>query len=421
MEPPRISRPARVWTGWAVLAALGGVGLMWAHTWAVSVNDFGGEAAPAFSALLHGHLSTFLALAPAYGGSLELRAPLAWVFSVTGASELGIYRASAIPCALAAAGLGVWLVTHVGSSSGRLARVTVLAVCVVNPVTYQALVFGHPEELLGGVLCVAAVLCATRDRPVLAGLLLGLAIGNKEWALVAVGPVLIALPSRRPIAIAVAAAAAAAMLLPILLAAPGGLVGAPGRLATKTGEIFHPFQVWWFLGRRLDWLPAMASTIPKGARITPDWLDGRAHLIVVGISAPLTLAYHRSRRVTRSPLLLLTFLLLLRCVLDPWDIAYYPLPFIVALVSWETVSGAQRAPLRSVAATAAVWSIFVVLPKHVGVDVQSVACMVVAVPVILLLSCSIYRPLRRQASAVEGFGLPSLPAAAAMRRLVGEA
>jgi hypothetical protein len=56
---------------------------------------------------------------------------------------------------------------------------------------------GHPEELLGAVLCIAAVLVAMRGRAVWAGVLLGLAIANKEWGLVAVGPVLLALPRER--------------------------------------------------------------------------------------------------------------------------------------------------------------------------------------------------------------------------------
>jgi len=47
------------------------------------------------------------------------------------------------------------------------------------------------------VLCTAAVLCALNDRPTWAAVLLGLAIPNKEWAVLAVGPVLVALPRAR--------------------------------------------------------------------------------------------------------------------------------------------------------------------------------------------------------------------------------
>jgi hypothetical protein len=385
---------ARSLAPWAVAAVIGAVAMIWIDAWMISLNDYGFEASPALNALLHGDFSSFLTLAPAYGASLELRAPFALVASISGGGQLEIYRASAVPCGLAAAGLGVWLVMRMGRrGSGLLARLCVLGVCVLNPITYKALAFGHPEELLGGALCVAAVLCAERDHPAWAGLLLGLAIANKEWALVAAGPVLVALPTRRPTAILVAATTAVALLLPIVLAAPGGFAGSTGRLATQTGDTFHPFQVWWFLGPRIHWIPAMAGSIPKGARDTPAWLAGRAHMLVVGVSVPLTLLYHRSRQPSPSPLLLLALLLLLRCVLDPWDIAYYPLPFIIALVSWESVSAAPRAPARSILATLATWIVFVVLPKHVGVDDQSIAFLVVALPALVLLGRSLYRPL----------------------------
>jgi hypothetical protein len=387
---PRTSTPWR----WTVFAVVGAVGMVWAHTWRASVNDYAFEAAPAFTALLHGHLASFLALAPAYGGSLELRAPFALIASLAGAGELEIFRASAVPCALAAAGLGVWLVMQMERrGSGLVARGCVLCICVLNPITYEALAFGHPEELLGAALCVGAVLCAAADRPVWAGLLLGLAIGNKEWALVGVGPVLVALPSGHFKALAVAGAVAALMLVPIVLAAPGGLAGSTGRLATKTGDSFYPQQVWWFLGHRLHWVPAMAPTIRDGSRTVPAWLDGRAHLIIVGVMPPLSLLYHRSKRASRSPLLLLALLLLLRCILDPWDAVYYPLPFILALVSWESVAMADRVPIRSLAAIAATLIVFVVLPKLVGVDAQSIACLVVALPATALIACSIYGPL----------------------------
>ncbi|MDQ6804804.1 MAG: glycosyltransferase 87 family protein [Actinomycetota bacterium] len=69
---------------------------------------------------------------------------------------------------------------------------------------------------------MAAVLVAMSGRPVWAGVLLGLAIANKQWALVATGPVLLALPDRRPLAPLTAVGVAAVFAAPFLLAGSGG-------------------------------------------------------------------------------------------------------------------------------------------------------------------------------------------------------
>ena len=36
--------------------------------------------------------------------------------------------------------------------------------------------------------------------------------------------------------------------------------------------------------------------------------------------------------------MLLMLVLLLRCMLDPWDISYYALPILIALIAWESIS-----------------------------------------------------------------------------------
>ena len=112
----------------------------------------------------------FLRLAPAYGGSLVERAPFALLPGLWGGGQLAVYRMVALPCLLAAAVLGVWLVAQM-RAAGRptLWRAVALGVCVANPLTLRALELGHPEELLGGALCVAAVLLAARERPLWAG------------------------------------------------------------------------------------------------------------------------------------------------------------------------------------------------------------------------------------------------------------
>ena len=180
----------------AFIAAAASATMAWLGLYGFAWSDYETEARPAFDALAQGHVVEFLRLAPAYGGSFVERAPFALLPGLWGGGEMAVYRMVALPCLLAAAVLGVWLVARM-RAEGRslLNRAVVLGLCVASPLTLQALEIGHPEELLGACMCIAAVLLANRNRMVPAALLLGLAIANKEWALLAIGPVLLALPS----------------------------------------------------------------------------------------------------------------------------------------------------------------------------------------------------------------------------------
>ena len=78
----------------------------------------------------------------------------------------------------------------------RAAYVTAGLLCLVNPFTWEALRAGHPEELLGGALCVGAVLAARRGRTTGATVLLvaALALGATEWSVLSPVTVLAAIP-----------------------------------------------------------------------------------------------------------------------------------------------------------------------------------------------------------------------------------
>ena len=74
----------------------------------------------------------------------------------------------------------------------------IVAFSILNPANLHAIGDGHPEEILGAALCVAALISASEDRSLLVtGTLLGLAVGTKQWALLAIGPVLLAAPRGR--------------------------------------------------------------------------------------------------------------------------------------------------------------------------------------------------------------------------------
>ncbi|MGA3361418.1 MAG: hypothetical protein ABSD82_05255 [Solirubrobacteraceae bacterium] len=386
---------------WSALAVGASVALLWGWWWNVALNDYATEAAPSMTALLHGHITAFLQSAPSYGASLLLRAPFALPGSLAGGSTLLVYRLGALPCLLAIGALGVWLAVDLRRAGGALlAAGLAVALCVANPITYRALATGHPEELLGGALCVAAVLLAQRGRANLAALALGLAIANKQWALLAIGPVFIALPAHRVRSLIIAGVVAGALVAPIMLSSPTIKAATSRLVVADTGTIFNPWQIFWFFGSRGHWLPSMLGSIPRGFRLPPAWLGGRAHLLIVWLGLPLTMlaAYRRTRAA--DALLLLALLLLLRCWLDPWDLVYYPLPFIFALLAWETTV-ARRPPIGAAAATAATWLIFWYLPAHIGVDAQAVSFLAPATLTLAALSAAVYRlrPLRRPARA----------------------
>jgi len=379
----------------ATIAWLGLDGFAW--------SDYETEAKPAFDALTHGHVLEFLRLAPAYGGSLVERAPFALLPGLWGGGQLAVYRMVALPCLLAAAALGVWLVAQMRTrpDGSKLARAVALGICVANPLTLRALETGHPEDLLGGVLCVAAVLLAARERPLWAGLALGLAIANKEWALLAVGPVLIAQAPHpgawrwRPAILCVCCAGAVAMIVlaPLALVGSSGFVASTRGAAAPPSAIFQPWQLFWFLGHHGPTVRGLYGDIKVGYRTAPGWVGIISHPLIVAVSLPLTaLAWGRGRRGRSDALLLLALLLLLRCVLDTWDTVYYPIPFVLALLAWESLGARRRPAVLALSSTVLAWLSFVWLPNHVSADAQAAFFLAWTVPLGVGLALRLYAP-----------------------------
>jgi hypothetical protein len=396
--------------GCALLAYLGLKGFAW--------SDYESEARPAFDALTHGHLENFLRLAPAYGGSLIERAPFALIPGLWGGGALAVYRSVALPCLFAAALLGIWLVARMRSEGRpRFARALALAVCVANPLTLRALELGHPEELLGACLCVAAVLLAASDRPLWAGLVLGLAVANKEWALLAAGPVLLALPARRRLPCAAAALAATGVVLaPLLLVHDGGFSATVKASASPGTALFHPWQIWWFFGHRLADTPGAPASVALGYRVAPAWIGSLTHPLVLLAGLTLTVGLWLQRRVdaarnrssargvrldARSALLALALLMLMRCLLDTWDTGYYLLPFLFALLAWETRGAVARPPALAAGASVLGYVSFVWLSNHASPDVQAASFLIWSLPLAALLALALFRPARSRSGAPE--------------------
>ena len=90
-------------------------------------------------------------------------------------------------------------------------------------------------------------------------------------------------------------------------------------------------------------------------------------------------------------MLLLAFLFALRCALDTWDTVYYPLPFIFALLAWETLHR-RRPPVLALAASVVVWLVFIVAPEHLSADAQAALFAAVALPTLVGLAAALYAP-----------------------------
>ena len=326
--------------GALVLAALG--------LQTMAFTDYEVEAEPSLLALRHGHPLAFFAHLPAYGGSLILRAPFALLPGAWHGGDLALFRSMAVPCLLASVTLALLLYRRARElGAGAPAAWMALGLVAVNPLTLRALDIGHPEELLGGALCVAAGLAATGRRPLLTGVLLGVAVANKPWALLAVVPVVADAPRATP-------------------ARPGGggrRGGRDLRPDARARRARHDRHRRGGAHERRD-LPAVAAVVvPRRARPPrhgPDRREGRlphAAGWVTTVNHPLVVLVPVASRAARRPsprgrcgaadgFALLALCFQLRCLLDTWNNVYYALPACLALVAWEVHAG--RLPLVAV-------------------------------------------------------------------------
>jgi hypothetical protein len=392
----------------ALVAWLGLTSFLW--------SDYETESLPAFRALVHGHLLRFLSAAPIFGGSLLERAPFALAAHALGGGELALYQAVSVPCLLAAALLGVILAARMRARGlgTRLSRGLLIALLAANPLALLAFDAGHGEEILAGALVLAALLAALERRALLAGALLGLAIANKEWAVVIVPVVAIALarsdaapksaqPARlrsralsawypSALCCALAALIAALALAPFALASSGFLARAGANVSSSTPQIFQPWQLFWLLG----------SHYPGGGerRLAPALLSSLSHPLVLLCAPLLALLYlwransapARTAKGPRALLALAALTLLLRCLLDTWDTSYYLLPFIFVLGAWELCGQERRPPALATLAALLGWASFVWVPESGSGDLISLFFLAWTLPLGGYLALEIFAP-----------------------------
>jgi hypothetical protein len=89
------------------------------------------------------------------------------------------------------------------------------------------------------------------------------------------------------------------------------------------------------------------------------------------------------RESTDAALALLALLFLLRCMLDPSDHVYYSIPFVLALLAWE--SRARHGPVLALLAAGLLWLVFHTISGIAGLWWQYAAYMLVTLPFVILL------------------------------------
>ena len=349
----------RAWTGAVVLAVAVSAAVACASALGIDYLALGCDLQrcddPGLSIEALGRLdfSTFFLQQPPMGSfSLLVRAPFARL-GISLGGDLWAYRLGAFVCVLAAGLLAVWIARAM-ARRGRswMAYVLVPGAIVVNPLTYQSLYYGHPEEVLGAALCVAAALAAGHRRVLLGGVLLGAAMATKQWALLAVVPVLVAAPAGRRVRVGVAAGAvAAALTVPMLAGNPQRFAAAQERVSVSDAfeHAVTASNVWWPFTTASTGMAATSSG--RRERVVqyslPGALGRLAHPLVAVIAIGLALLYARRRRGAEpeEALQLLALVLLVRCVLDPLTWSYHHEPFLVALLAYEGLR--RRVPVLS--------------------------------------------------------------------------
>jgi hypothetical protein len=308
-------------------------------------------------------------------------------------SQLRLYRFGVFPCALAL----VLLAAFAAATAARHGRpwwLQLLAAALVLglPLWDGAIHLGHPEEFLTTALTLGAVLAAVSGRAGWAAVLLGVALATKQWAVLALPAVVLAVDApvvKRVVATTVAVYVA--IMIPMA-------IGDPGRFAdtlTAPGTTAHGL-----VGTDSNWFQIAAHDdrrifdgvehITIAHRRLPHVVESASHPFIALLAAGLAILLWRRRqqRDAASIFQLLALIFLVRCLLDPVTNDYYHLPFLAALALSEVLSE-RRLPILTLLATAAF------LPDF-GIDVTAFGWanafyLAWSIPLTAWLAMSLYR------------------------------
>jgi Glycosyltransferase family 87 len=312
------------------------------------------DPGPSIEALSHGDLDGFFANQPPMGSfSMLVRTPPTMLAHAVGGHDLLVYRFGVFACMLAAGLLAVFLaMTMIRRGRPWTLWALLASACLINPLTYQAAFYGHPEEMLAAVLAVGGVIASGRRQWLIAGLMLGAALATKQWAALAVIPALIAAPAGTRVRVALTCVAlATALTLPMAVGNPERFRAAQEEVSTAASytNTVTATNLWWPFASESS--GTGTDTMGRVAQLTqyslPQSLGTPLHLGVIAAALLLCLLYARTRGGANPEdvLQLVALLFLLRCLLDPLTFSYHHLPFLVALISYEALR--RRVPVLS--------------------------------------------------------------------------
>jgi hypothetical protein len=364
-------------------------------------GDFYPEVYPAYERLIGGDVGGFFDLLPGYSGfTVLVGAPSALLAGALGGAETAVFRLTAAPGLLALAALGVAVAGPVRASGNRAWPVFLLA-AAGGALALETLRYGHPEDLLATACAVGAVLAARSGRIGWASVLIAVAVVAKQWAVLAILPAALAAP-RGGWRIGAVGAITAVVLVGLQTQLGGASHGA----ITSTGLLFHPHQLFWPFG-----IPATPEFVEAGHGTTmgPAWLAPLTRPLIVGSGIALAVAWWLRSGPERNrddALGVLALALLLRCMLDPWDLVYYHLPLAVALAAWEARRG-RDLPVLSVVVNAACWLTFVTYDARTGYG-PYLAYLAWTAPLAVGLALALLRrPARKRLEVTAGAAVPA--------------
>ncbi|MEA2355690.1 MAG: hypothetical protein QOD61_1819 [Solirubrobacteraceae bacterium] len=407
---------ARTRRGLLVLVAL--AASVHAALGAGSLGDYPGDAGPALDALLRGDLHAFSAAQPAMGAfSLLLRLPFAGLAHLGGPpTQLEVYRWGVFPCVAAIGLLGVWLAEIARSrGTGLPGQVAIVALAVLNPFVTSAVGLGHPEELLTASLAIGAVVAAVHRRSVLTAVLLGLALATKQWAVIAVLPVLLALDARRLRVLAGAAAIAGGITLLAVVGSPGAFLA--NQLALVHEHYLEPpTQSWLYSISPRVTLHLPHGLVHHGPRL-PGSVVGLLHPLIIGVALAIAAYLARlgpTRRTLDRLFAAIALAFLLRCTLDTETMTYYHAPLFATLLAWDALRG-ERLPLRGLAAAGLAYVVLDRLgPGAIGTGPAALAYLAATVGLAVALAATLVRAPRARVP-----GDPARPGRAGSRSAFG--